>query len=218
MIRQSLLIGAFSICLLGNEIKSDLFFDTNSCSKVIEKANYKSCFSFKYKGTRVLSYKIDDTLSNNYSIDERPKFYMETQLPKEYRVSPKDYTGTGYDRGHLVPASFDFSYESLLETYSMINIVPQTPSLNRKIWIKAEKYERLVATKLKSLEVLNFVEYSDEKLNRDSISIPSKFYKVIFNNEKNFYKCFSFENKNYLDDDRLKEHEISCEPFFTSRG
>lgn len=44
------------------------------------------------------------------------------------------------------------------------------------------------------------------------IDIPNKFYKIIYNDEKNFKKCFTFDNIEYMnvEQDRLEDHEIEC--------
>ena len=47
-------------------------------------------------------------------------------------VTTKEYTRTGYDRGHLAPsADFTFSQEANDTTFVMSNIAPQTKLLNR---------------------------------------------------------------------------------------
>ena len=67
-------------------------------------------------------------------------------MKKRYRSHSRDYTHSGYDRGHLAnDASFDYDMKIVRKTYTMANIIPQAPMVNRKTWIKAEKLERSVA-------------------------------------------------------------------------
>lgn len=59
-----------------------------------------------------------------------------------WRVGHKDYTHSGYDRGHLAPnyaVSRLYGREAQLETFLMTNIVPQKPDLNRKVWQRLEE-------------------------------------------------------------------------------
>lgn len=56
-----------------------------------------------------------------------------------------NYTKSGYDKGHLVPAEdMSFSKTSMEESFLWINCVPQTPKLNRGVWrsdeIKCHNY------------------------------------------------------------------------------
>jgi hypothetical protein len=42
--------------------------------------------------------------------------------------------------------------------------------------------------------------------------IPTKLYRVYFNNEVKFEKCFEYDNVLDVDykDDKLRQHEIDC--------
>ncbi len=77
---------------------------------------------------------------------ERP-FRFEIDIRTDAKVNHDDYTGTGYDRGHMAPnAALLAQYGQIaqLETYLMSNICPQTGSLNRGIWAKLETQARNV--------------------------------------------------------------------------
>lgn len=53
------------------------------------------------------------------------------------RVRPEDYSGSGYDRGHLAPnyaIATRFGAEGQEETFRMSNIVPQKHALNAGLW------------------------------------------------------------------------------------
>lgn len=66
------------------------------------------------------------------------RFFVETRVPKP-RVSPVMYDNSGYDRGHNCPASDrSRSISSMKQTFSMANISPQVPHLNRVTWKKLE--------------------------------------------------------------------------------
>lgn len=97
------------------------------------------------------------------------------------------------DRGHLAnDAPFDWSDKSVKNTYSMANVIPQYKNINRYTWIKAEKPERLVATKLGKVSVLNGVIYSDnpKTIGRNKVAVPKAFWKMLFNKEKNMSVVF----------------------------
>jgi endonuclease G, mitochondrial len=202
--------------MLADKIDINMFINKDNCSQIINKDVYNICYDYKNKGAKIVSYSIYGDLVNKGNVEERPKFYTESNLPNSKRSKSDDYTNTGYDRGHLAPdAHFDYDQKTLLKTYSMANIVPQTPSLNRKVWIKAEKYERVVASKLGELDVINLVSYNSNKKINNDISIPDRFYKVLYNEKESFYRCFQFENIDYdIEKDKLKNHEIPCDSFF----
>ena len=152
---------------------------------------------------------------NAVNIKKRLRFYGEKTIPIKYRSKPRDYVNSGYDRGHLAnDASFDYDKKVLRKTYSMANIIPQAPKVNRRTWIKAEKFARKIAYKLKEVNVINGVIYSDNplRIGKNKIAVPSAFWKMIYNDEKNYKKCFYYKNDNNITTkkDKLREHLIDC--------
>ena len=94
----------------------------------------------------------------------------------------------------------------------MANIVPQEPDVNRHTWVKAEKYERTVAKKLGYVNVLNIITYSNtpQRIGKHQIAVPADFIKVVYNDDKNFKRCFSYHNSKPDANDNIKDHEVSC--------
>ena len=184
-------------------------------NREIDKKVYKIYYNDKLKGALFVTYKLDGTLVNKTNIKKRPGFYSEKNIPVKYRSKSKDYKHSGYDRGHLAPdASFDYDKKALRKVYSMANIIPQAPTVNRRTWIKTEKLERKIAYKLGSANVVIGVEYPKnlKRIGKNKIAVPSAFYKRITNKSKNYDKCFYY--KNDLDasskGDKLKDHLVNC--------
>ena len=118
------------------------YINKQNCDQIIDKQVYTICYDYNAKGAKYVSYTLDGDEVNAVNIKKRSSFYTEKNLPKKYRSHTKDYTHSGYDRGHLAnDASFDYSKKVVRKTYSMANIIPQAPQINRKTWIKAEKLE-----------------------------------------------------------------------------
>lgn len=216
LLRNISLLIVVGLPIFGVNIDINMFINKDNCSQIINKDVYNICYDYKNKGAKIVSYSIYGEFVNKVNLEERPSFYTEKNLPTSKRSKSSDYLHTGYDRGHLAPdAHFDYDQKILLKTYSMANIVPQTPSLNRKVWIKAEKYERVVARKLGKLDVINLVSYNSNKKIKNDVSVPDKFYKVLYNEKESFYRCFQFQNIEYdVKKDKLKNHEIPCNSFF----
>jgi endonuclease G len=74
-------------------------------------------------------------------------FDPDTTLPAGfYRVVHKDYSGSGFDRGHMCPhADRDATEEMSFATFVMTNIIPQAPNVNQKTWADLEDYCRVLA-------------------------------------------------------------------------
>ncbi|MDQ2936302.1 MAG: DNA/RNA non-specific endonuclease, partial [Acidobacteriota bacterium] len=65
--------------------------------------------------------------------------------PTWYRVQAFDYSGSGFDRGHMTPNA-DRDHQNRIpinqETYLMSNMVPQAPDNNQGPWANLEAYLR----------------------------------------------------------------------------
>jgi len=191
------------------------FVDYKKCNKVIDKKNYKICYSFENKGALAVWYKLDGSLVNKINIKKRPNFYNEKNIPIRYRAKLKDYKGSGMDRGHLASdASFDYDKKVQRKTYTLANVTPQYPKINRVTWLKAEKYERLMARRLKEVTVVNVVDYSEDKgvIGENKIKIPTSYTKILFNNKEKYITCLKYENIKEVDTkkDKLKSHKVNC--------
>jgi len=137
------------------------FISNTNCDQIIDNEFITICYDYKLKAAKAVSYILEGDLMNESNIDKRPSFYSEKSLDKQYRISTTDYTNSGYDRGHLAPdAAFDWSQESLNAVYTLANIIPQAPQVNRNMWSKVEKFSRDKAVELGKLNVINVVKYS----------------------------------------------------------
>lgn len=78
------------------------------------------------------------------STPRQDDFRVDTSIPSSwYRPRPTDYTGTGFDRGHLCPsADRTGSVSDNSATFLMSNMMPQAPNNNRITWENLESYCR----------------------------------------------------------------------------
>jgi endonuclease G len=99
------------------------------------------------------------------------------------RVSHQDYTGSGYDRGHMAPnyaISNNYGREGQLDTFMMTNITPQRPRLNQKLWQRLEDVEaNKFATWFKDLWVITGPVFDDDITTlKSGVEIPDAFFKI----------------------------------------
>ncbi|WP_434657330.1 DNA/RNA non-specific endonuclease [Sulfurimonas sp. NW9] len=191
------------------------YINKNNCNQIIDKQVFTICYDYKMKGAKYVAYTLDGNKVNAVNIKKRERFYNEKTIPVKYRSKSKDYVHSGYDRGHLAnDADFDYSKKALRKTYSMANIIPQAPKVNRRTWIKAEKLERKVASSLGSVTVINGVVYrtNPKRIGKNKIAVPTAFWKIIYNDIKNYKKCFYYKNDLDVNSkgDKLKNHLVDC--------
>lgn len=195
-------------------INYNVLLSNQNCSQVINKKSYTSCYTYSAKLSKIVIYDLSgNSLRSGYiqRKNDYNAFYEEKLIPRKYRATLEDYVGSKFDRGHQRSyASSAYSQKIINETYSLLNVAPQTKKLNREVWVKAEKYERYMARKFGKVRVLNISDFrgATKRIGRRGVLVPNGFYKVI--TAPNFKKCFYFRNINNFSSDTLRNFEIDC--------
>ena len=134
----------------------------------------------------------------------RPSYFKtDERVAEQYQVSHRDYSRSGFDRGHLAPAAdFSWSEEGLETTFYTTNISPQTPDFNRGIWKQLEETARDWTMKYGKLYIVTgpvLTEKSKKKSLKKGvpITVPHRYYKVIlsYKNNRPIVVGFLFENE-----------------------
>jgi len=98
-------------------------------------------------------------------------------------VNHDDYTNSGYDRGHIVRSEERTATpEDNKSTFYLTNVIPQTPDLNRGVWLNFEYYcEHLCKKENKTLYVYaGGVFHSDSTLKGEGkVAIPDSCFKIV---------------------------------------
>lgn len=148
---------------------------------LLSRTGFSIGYSQKYRQAIWVSYILTAEQLEKKQIDRINVFQVDPAV-KYHPVLPQNYSGTGYDRGHLAPAAdMTYSVETMKYSFFMTNISPQIPGCNRGIWRRVENQVRRWAFKEKSLSVITGPLFKDEgkTLGSTEIPIPYAFYKVI---------------------------------------
>ena len=175
-------------------------FTDKVCDQILTDT-FTICYDNERKSPIAVYTEVRRDTVNMTNIEKRPSFYTDSRLDPSVATHTKDYTSTGYDRGHLgaSDASHDWSDKSLKATYSMANIVPQTKRANRYKFVSLEKLEREMAVKHGVLEMLTLVYFNDrpKKIGESGLHVPSAFAKIF--TAKNHRECFFVWNTDEYD-------------------
>lgn len=111
---------------------------------------------------------------------ERPDFETDNSLPPNFkRARYYDYSGSGYQRGHMLPSADRFADAELnSETFLMTNIVPQKGDLNEFPWQKLESHARKLVQRGGETYTIAGV-YGDKGKLKDKVTVPTNCWKVI---------------------------------------
>ena len=129
----------------------------------------------------------------------KEKLNGEAERTNDFKVDPKivpptantkDYTKSGFDRGHLAPAAdMSWSPQAMRESFFMSNISPQAPKFNRGIWKKLEEKVRTWAKTKSTLFIITGPILSpdlNQKIGKmNKITIPKLFFKSIADTSHN---------------------------------
>lgn len=117
----------------------------------------------------------------------RGNFHEEEQIAAMHRASPVDYDHSGYDKGHMAPAE-DFALDpaEMSDSFSMANMAPQLPGLNRAEWEHLEETVRAWAFARGELTIFVGPVIPDhpKTIGADHVAVPSAFWKVIWDRNK----------------------------------
>lgn len=167
------------------------FFTKDVCDQILTDT-FTICYDHERKSPTAVYVEVTgETVVKD--IHKRPPFFTDKRVKKEFRTTSKDYTNSGYDRGHFgaSDASHDWDKKHQKATYSMANIVPQTPFANRYKFIALEKHEREMAVKYGRLENLTLAYWNNrpKKIGKSELHVPSGFAKL-YTDGKGYKECF----------------------------
>ena len=92
--------------------------------------------------------------------------------------TPDDYTNTGYDRGHMVPAANADDPNEMSDTFLMTNMTPQLPSVNRVAWKNLE--DRVRSTPFKYVVTGAYYGANPKRIGKHGVPVPEMLYKVSY--------------------------------------
>ncbi len=115
-------------------------------------------------------------------VDRVDAFHEEAQLPEAARSELADYAGSGWDRGHMAPSGDMPSPGTQAESFSLANIVPQNPDLNRRLWAGIESSVRALAIERGDLFVVTgpLFEGASVQSLRGRVLIPTRLFKAVY--------------------------------------
>lgn len=143
----------------------------------------------------------------------RSRYYFEDPKVSTGSAQYYDYRGSGYERGHLVPAA-DMRFDSVAvkETFYMSNMSPMLRPFNNGIWRELEILVRNWSYKTDSLYVISgpVLDPVMGKIGQStSVSVPSAFFKIILDYKATQPRVISFIIPHALSEKPLQEYAVS---------
>ncbi|MGV0963851.1 MAG: DNA/RNA non-specific endonuclease [Polynucleobacter sp.] len=124
------------------------------------------------------------------------QFYEEARLPFHERALLTDYRGSGYDRGHNVPAGDMTNERGMAQSFSLANMMPQARQNNQGIWAKRVEEPTRMYVKRAQGDVYVFTGSVGNagSIGKGKVTIPSHLYKLVYDPNKKLAWAYWVEN------------------------
>ncbi|MEM1324482.1 MAG: DNA/RNA non-specific endonuclease [Bacteroidota bacterium] len=192
-----------------------LFFLPSSESKaIIRHKHYALAYNEQHEVAEWVAYELTRDQLNQNRVRREDNYRSDPKVKTESATS-RDYSGSGYDRGHLLPVGDrKFSFEAMDETFFMSNISPQVRNFNSGIWRELEEDVRDWARKYRKVYVVTgpvLKGRPKERIGRNKVSVPRRFYKVILDISDPELKGIGFIIPNEVSDKELQEYAVAID-------
>ena len=151
--------------------------------KIMKRTNYTVSYNRNWNLPNWVAWELNRSETKGKN-NRRDEFVADTELPKANQVEPWDYSGSGYDRGHMCPAGDNhFSSKAMDECFLMSNMCPQNHELNTGKWNDLEIACRRWANRYGEVYIVCgpiIDKRKGKRIGKDhDIIVPEQFFKVI---------------------------------------
>jgi endonuclease G len=144
----------------------------------------KPGYVISYNSSRKVPNWVSWELNTSYlgTTDRQDDFRIDSTLPSTLpQATLSDYSGSGYDRGHMCPsADRTLTVTANSETFYLTNMVPQAANNNRGPWANLEEYSRSLVQTGKELFIIAGGTFSASSISiGNGVDVPDQTFKVI---------------------------------------
>jgi endonuclease G len=161
---------------------------------VLKHTNYTSHFSKSKKYPVMVEWwETKAKVGCPTPLPRKDNFKPDPQLPNETNIG-QDYVGSGFDRGHLMPAKSNQCQTQQVqdECFYYSNMAAQTHRLNAGDWKSLETMTREYAVKEDSVHI--WAGNIGEIKRIGKVAVPKQCWKVVYFKKSNEWMYFVFEN------------------------
>ena len=141
------------------------------------------------------------------------KFWTDEELDR--CPDTRDYSHSGYDRGHMCPAGEQkWSDKAMHHSFVMANICPQKHELNTGAWKTLEDKERSWARRDSAIVIIAGPIYDSsdsETIGRNKVRVPSAFFKVLLAPFAKPMRAIGFVYPNMKCDGNMQAYAVSVD-------
>jgi endonuclease G, mitochondrial len=129
-------------------------------------------------------------------------FLPDPKLASGTRAELSDYSGSGFDRGHMAPAAdFTWMWGAMESSFYLSNMAPQVgDGFNRGVWKLLEEQVRKYVGTYKGAWIITGGFWRDggsvDTIGSSAVAVPTHFYKVVVVKDQGTHHATAFVLKN----------------------
>ncbi len=177
---------------------SDAMLPESTTGAIVRHTYFTLSYSEDHEQAEWVVYELTRERLNKNWVERGSSFRPDPNVRTE-SATPNDYRGSGYDRGHLVPAA-DMAFNDLAmsETFFMSNMSPQVREFNGGVWRELEECTRDWAREFGKLYVVTGPVLTRQGMGQigfSKVTVPTGFYKVLLAPDQHRAIAFVLPNK-----------------------
>ncbi len=151
---------------------------TDENNYLMVKPQYSLSYNRNQGEPNWVAWRLDSTWLG--AADRQNDFRPDPQLPTDwYHVTTEDYSGSGYDRGHMCPSGDRTrSVADNSATFLMTNFVPQLAANNQGAWEDFESYCRILANQGNEIYIVSGGAGIAGTIAAGKVVVPQATWKV----------------------------------------
>lgn len=182
--------------------------------QIVHHAHYSLSYAEKFEQAEWVAYELTRQELDGPRVERTDWFYADYAIETRSAFY-RDYSGSGYTRGHLAPAA-DMAFDSIAmrESFFMSNISPQLRAFNGGIWRELEELTRDWARESGRLYVVTGPVLTGDPLDRigtNRVAVPETFYKVLADPDEPEKKSIAFIIPNALSEEPIMSYVVSVD-------
>ncbi len=179
-------------------ISEDILPTSSKGGEIVRHDYFVLSYVEAHEQAEWVAYELNrDRLNENWA--ERPNTFRPDPEVSTESATPRDYTSSGYDKGHLCAAAdMAFNDQAIDQTFFMSNMSPQVPAFNGGIWRELEELTRDWARKQQKIYVVTgpvLPATAKTQIGFSKVTVPDAYYKVIFAPEQMRTLAFIIPNQ-----------------------
>ncbi|NNF35609.1 MAG: DNA/RNA non-specific endonuclease [Saprospiraceae bacterium] len=197
-----------------NPATDSRFFLPTSNGEVIHHTYYSLSYIERHEQAEWVAYELTRDNLKVPNVKRTGRFNPDYDVTSSSAFH-RDYSNSGYTRGHLAPAG-DMAHNltAMEESFLMSNISPQKRKFNNGIWKELEEQVRDWAFSRENIYIITGPILRDPGLRgigQNGVTAPQRFYKIILDVNGRNPEAIGFIIPNDVSDQPLKDYVVTID-------